>query len=166
MKNNNQNLFLFAGLGAFYFNPKGRVPNGQWIKLYPLHTEGQGLEGGPKQYKRIAICMPLGVYYKLIINKKWSFGAELGYRKTWTNYIDDVGLKYYDPVKLTAAYGVLSAQMADPNLGLIPGQSKPDANGDAAQRGDDEYDSYVSLELSFGYIFKQKRKRSRLRSKF
>lgn len=166
MKNNNQNLFFFAGIGGFYFNPKGQTANGVWVKLHPLHTEGQGLEGGPKQYKRVAVCMPLGVYYKVIINKKWSFGAEFAYRKTWTDYIDDVATTYYDNSKLLAAYGPLSAQMADPSLGAIPGATMPDASGVGAQRGDDEYDSYVTLEVTFGYIFKQKRRRSRLRSKF
>ncbi len=166
MKNNNQNLFFFVGIGGFYYNPKGRTPAGPWVKLRPLHTEGQGLPDGPKQYKRVSVSMPLGVYYKVIINKKWSFGVEASWRKTWTDYIDDVHGTYYDKGALLANYGELSAKMSDPSTGSMPGATSPNADGTGAQRGDKEYDSYMTLEVTFGYIFKQKRKRSRLRSKF
>ena len=40
--------YLFAGIGASYFSPKGLDSAGNWVKLAPLNTEGQGLEGGPK----------------------------------------------------------------------------------------------------------------------
>lgn len=166
MKNNNHNIFLFAGIGGFYYNPKGRTPSGAYTKLKPLHTEGQGLDGGPKQYTNYSICLPFGAYYKLVINKQWTVGVEAAWRKTFTDYIDDVGTRYYDKAALAAAYGPLSAQMADPSLGNIYGATLPDGSGLAAQRGDRQMDSYVSVEVTVGYIFKQKRKRARLRSKF
>jgi hypothetical protein len=166
MKNNNHCLYLFGGVGGFYYNPKGRTAGGKYVKLRPLHTEGQGLDGGPKQYSNWSICLPVGIYYKVTINKQYTVGLELSWRKTFTDYIDDVGRTYYDSLALAQAYGPLSAQMADPSLGIIYGASKPAADGTAAQRGDDELDSYVSLQLTVGYIFKQKRKRARLRSKF
>jgi len=166
MKNNNHSIFLFAGGAGFYFNPKGRTPSGHYVKLRPLHTEGQGLPNGPEQYNNYSIAIPLGIYYKATINKQWTVGVELGYRKTFTDYIDDVSTTYYDKATLEANYGTLSAQMADPSLGEIYGASLPDAVGNAAQRGDAQKDAYVSLEVTVGYIFKQKRKRARLRSKF
>lgn len=166
MKNNNHNIFVFAGVGGFYYNPKGRTPSGVYTKLKPLHTEGQGLPGGPKQYSNYSICIPLGAYYKCIINKQWAVGLEMAWRKTFTDYIDDVSKTYYDGSQLAAAYGPLSQTMADPSKGDVPGASLPAADGTAAQRGDNEYDSYVTLEVTVSYIFKQKRKRSRLRSKF
>lgn len=165
MKGNNTSLFLFAGIGGFYYNPKGLGPGG-YVKLRPLHTEGQGLEGGPKQYTNYSICIPLGIYYKLILQKVWTVGFEFAYRKTYTDYIDDVSTRYYNNEAIAAAYGPLAAQMADPNLGNIVGATSPDGSGVAAQRGDLQKDSYISLELTVGYIFKQKRKRARLRSKF
>ncbi len=160
------NFFGFIGIGAFYYNPKGKTAQGDYVKLRPLHTEGQGLAGGPKQYSNFSICIPIGVFYKLNINKKWSVGAELSWRKTFTDYIDDVGSNYYDPQLLAAAYGPKSAQMADPSLGVIDGASKPAADGTPAVRGDKQKDSYMSFEITVGYIFKQKRKSARLRSKF
>jgi len=166
MKNITHNLYAFAGLGAFYFNPKGRTADGQWVALKPLHTEGQGLPGGPKQYSNFSANLMLGAYYKLTINKVWSAGIEFCYRKTFTDYIDDVGGRYYDPNALAAAYGPLSAQMSDPNLGKIPGATSPDGSGLAAQRGNTQKDSYMSLEITVGYTFKKARKSARLRSKF
>jgi len=166
MKNITHNLYGFAGLGAFYFNPKGQTADGDWVALRPLHTEGQGLEGGPKQYSNFSMNLIGGVYYKVTINKIWSVGIEFCYRKTFTDYIDDVGTRYYDPNALAAAYGPQAAAMADPNLGLIPGATSPDGSGLAAQRGDTQKDTYMSLEVTVGYIFKKARKSARLRSKF
>lgn len=166
------NIFGFIGLGAFYYNPKGKDASGNYVSLYKLHTEGQGLPGGPKQYKRVSICIPIGAFYKLNINKKWSVGVEFSWRKTFTDYIDDVGSSYYDAAALEAAYGPASAQMADPSLGKndpenpLHGASLPAADGTPAQRGDKQLDSYMSLEITVGYIFKQKRRSARLRSKF
>jgi hypothetical protein len=165
-KNFTHNIFAFAGLGGFYFNPKGVDASGKIHKLRPLHTEGQGLPGGPKQYSNFNISIPMGFYYKLTINKVWSVGLEFCHRKTFTDYIDDVSTVYYDPAALTQAYGPLSAAMADPSLGLIPGASSPAADGTPAQRGDADKDSFMSLELSVSYIFKKQRKSARLRSKF
>ena len=154
------------GVRGFYFNPKGKTADGEWVALRPLHTEGQGLPGGPKQYSNLSMNIMGGAYYKLTINKIWSVGIEFCYRKTFTDYIDDVGSRYYDPVALTEAYGPQSAQLADPNLGLIPGATAPAGDGTPAQRGDTQKDAYMSLELTVGYTFKKARKSARLRSKF
>jgi hypothetical protein len=166
MKNITHNLYAFAGAGAFYFNPKGQTADGQWVELRPLRTEGQGLPGGPKPYSNYSYNVLAGAYYKFTVNKVWSVGLEFCFRKTFTDYIDDVSTRYYDPAALTAAYGPLSAQMADPSLGVIPSATSPAGDGTAAQRGDSQRDSYMSLEVTVGYIFKKKRKSARLRSKF
>ncbi len=165
-RNYTHNIFAFTGLGVFYFNPKGQTAEGDWVKLRPLRTEGQGLPGGPKPYKNISINIPVGLYYKLTVNKVWSFGIEMCYRKTFTDYIDDVGSVYYDNNTLAETYGQLSAQMADPNKGLIYGATSPAADGTPAQRGDRQKDAYLSLELTASYIFKKERRSARLRSKF
>jgi len=172
MKNLAHNLYGFAGAGGFYFNPKGLDPAGNWVALRPLHTEGQGLAGGPKQYSNFNWNLMAGAYYKLTINKIWSVGIEFCYRKTFTDYIDDVGTRYYDQAALAAAYGAQSAQMADPSKGLNDPTSPyqfattPNADGSGAQRGDTQRDAYMSLEINVGYTFKKARKSARLRSKF
>ena len=168
MKLNTHSLFIFGGVGTFFFNPKGRNSSGDYVRLRPLHTEGQGLPGGPKQYSNFSFCIPVGAFYKYTVDKQWSFGIEFSWRKTFTDYIDDVSTRYYDPIKLEENYGPLSAAMADPSKGNIYGATMPSGDGTAAQRGDSQYDSYVSLEVTVGYIMKQKRRnrRAKLRSKF
>jgi hypothetical protein len=166
VRNITHNIYAFLGVGVFYFNPKGRTPEGKFVNLYPLHTEGQGLPGGPRQYKRVSVSIPAGVYYKMIVNKVWTIGVEFSFRKTFTDYIDDVGGTYYNPAALEAAYGPLAKQMGDPNLGLIPGATSPDGYGYPAQRGDGEKDAFMTLEVTASYIFKKQRKSARLRSKF
>lgn len=173
-KKKQHQLLGFVGIGAFYFNPKGRPPvTGNWEELHSLHTEGQGLPNGPKQYKRVALCLPMGLYYRLVINNKWSIGAELCYYKTFTDYIDDVSTSYYSPQALKQNYGDLSAQMADPSLGNIAGATAPNADGTGAQRGDKQKDNYMTLQIKTGCfinsVFKKKKHRSKkisLKSKF
>ena len=160
-------LMGFVGVGAFYFNPKGKNPNtGEYEKLYKLHTEGQGLPGGPKQYKRVALCIPFGLNLHYIIDKYWSVGLEVGYRKTFTDYIDDVSTTYYDKNALADAYGSTSALMSDPSKGDIIGATAPNADGTGAQRGDKNKDSYATVQIAVGRFFPPKRGRTKLRSKF
>lgn len=164
-------LIAFGGVGCFYFNPKGKNQlTNEWISLYALHTEGQGLSGGPKQYSRLAACLPFGLYYRVIINRTWNIGLEYCFRKTFTDYIDDVSTTYYNSSVLSNSYGVLSAQMADPNLNQIPNATAPNADGTGAQRGDKQKDSYMSLQLKIGLpisVIKNKLKKNvKIRSKF
>lgn len=157
----------FVGVGAFYYNPKGKNPvNGAWMPLRPLHTEGQGLPGGPKQYSNFSISIPMGVAYSITLQKKWSLGLEINYRKTFTDYIDDVSTVYYDKFQLQQAYGSNSVIMSDPSKGVIPGATSPDGLGNSAQRGDLQKDSYMGVQITIGHFFAPKKSRARLRSKF
>ena len=160
-------LLGFVGVGVFYFNPKGIDPTtNKYVALQPLHTEGQGLPGGPKQYKRVSISIPMGAALHVILNKYWSVGMELCYRKTFTDYIDDVSTTYYDNAALADAYGPTAALMADPSKGDIPGATAHNADGSGAQRGDKNKDSYMTLQVTVGRFFPPKRGRTKLRSKF
>lgn len=160
-------LIGFVGIGAFYFNPKGKNPEtGKYENLYKLHTEGQGLPGGPKQYKRLAISIPVGLTLHYIIDKLWSVGLEFSYRKTFTDYIDDVSSSYYNPAALYEAYGATSVIMADPSIGYIEGATSPAGDGSKAQRGDKNKDSFATLQITVGRFFPPKHGRTKLRSKF
>lgn len=170
MKNRSWDFTAFVGIGGFYFNPKGRNAKGQWVKLKPLHTEGQGMPGGPQNYKNYSISIPMGCAYRIYFNRKVCVGVELNFRKTFTDYIDDVSGVYYDNVAIENQYGTQAAYMADPNKGAIPGQTNwadPSTGVEAQMRGDSKQkDSYMSLQLTVGYIIKKKRGKTRLRSKF
>lgn len=159
-------FILFAGVGGFYFNPKGKNPlTGEYESLYILHTEGQGLANGPKQYKKVGISIPVGIAWRKTINKYWCIGLEVNFRKTFTDYIDDVSTVYYNKQELQAAYGTKAVLMADPSLGDIPGATYT-GDGVGQQRGDKEKDSYMSAQITVGRFFPPKRKKTKLRSKF
>lgn len=170
MKNRSWDFTVFMGIGGFYFNPKARTMQGQWVKLKPMHTEGQGLPGGPKQYGNYSICIPMGLAYRVYFNRKICVGIEANFRKTFTDYIDDASGVYYDKNAIKAAYGSQAAYFADPSKGKNPGQTNwADENkGSEAQvRGDSKQkDAFMSIQLTVGYILKQKRRNHRLRSKF
>jgi hypothetical protein len=110
--------YIFLGLGIFSFSPQGQLPNGHWVNLQPLHTEGEGMDGGKKKpYPLVQVSVPFGVGVKANLFRRFCIGLEWGMRKTFTDYLDDVHGKYYDPNKLdnsTARY------FSDPSIGTDP----------------------------------------------
>jgi hypothetical protein len=152
-KSNTFGLYLTAGFGVFYYNPMSKY-QGANVVLYNLHTEGQGLPGGPKQYKRVSVDIPLGIGFRKALSRQWGLQLEFSQHYTFTDYIDDCSTSYYDNGTLLANYGPVSAHMADPNLG-----NYVNAGGDSyvtavgQQRGDPtDRDNYMFL--TFGAFYK------------
>ena len=87
--------YVFMGISWFKFNPKARL-NGDYVELQPLGTEGQGLPEFPERqpYKLSGFAIPLGAGLKFALNDKINIGAEIGMRKTFTDYLDDVSQNY------------------------------------------------------------------------
>jgi hypothetical protein len=132
--------FLFAGLGVFKFNPKAQFTynsspdlandntgattvhhpdlakfDGQWVELQPLGTEGQETTkfNDRKRYALTQVSIPLGIGYKKQFDDFWAWGIELGVRKTFTDYIDDVSLDYVDEQIVEGNNGRLASAMRD-----------------------------------------------------
>ncbi|MFT5780189.1 MAG: hypothetical protein ACI837_003150 [Crocinitomicaceae bacterium] len=142
MKNHNEQFYLFSGIGVSYFNPKAMY-NGSWTKLRPLHTEGQGLVGGPSEYLPITATIPFGVGFKMGINRMWRVALEATYVKTFSDYIDDVHGVYYDPDELASQISPASAYLSN------PAQQNAGWFGPGQQRGDKNNDSYFYLNVLF-----------------
>ncbi len=106
--------YAFAGIGAFSFNPYTYDINGTKVFLQPLRTEGQGLAQFPdrRPYKTTQLNIPLGFGVKYALSEDVHVGAELGFRKIFTDYLDDVSKTYADRDALLAAYGPRSVQFA------------------------------------------------------
>jgi len=151
--------YVFAGLGAFHFNPKGSLTdqngNVSWHDLQPLHTEGQGFPEYPskRNYKLTQMNIPFGAGFKYLVSGNINLGLELLYRKTFTDYIDDVSTQYIDPVyfdkNLSTADAFLARNISDKTVGIVtPGVFRT-APGN--KRGNPTRDdAYFSLLLKFG----------------
>ncbi len=107
---------LFTGLALFYFNPKAYY-DGRWVALQPLGTEGQGAPGYGKKYARIQPAIPFGGSLKYGFKDKkdnyFTITGEIGIRKTFTDYLDDVSRDAFLPYDvLKAANGELAADIS------------------------------------------------------
>ena len=152
-------LYLFTGISGFYFDPRARL-NGEWVKLKPLSTEGQGLPGGPEEYSNYQIGIPIGMGIRKAMSKYWSIGLEFQWTKTFTDYIDDVSGVYYNNNVIRAARGDVAAYFADPSLGSEGTSEITTAAGQ--QRGDSEdMDSYLFLRFSANYKIYKNRSRTK-----
>lgn len=104
--------YVFAGIGIFHFNPYTNNTNGSKAFLKPLSTEGEGFMAGVKNYKLLQISLPLGIGAEYSLNEDMRIGIEFGYRKTFTDYLDDVSTVYVDQTSLLNARGQTAVDLA------------------------------------------------------
>jgi len=137
MRDKNDQIYIFGGVGVSYFNPKAQY-NGSWVALRPLNTEGQGMEGGAKKTMPITATIPMGVGFRMGLNRMWRLGIEATYVKTFSDYIDDVSTVYYDPAKLGSSQAAYLSNPSEKNSNwFAPGE----------QRGDKQKDAYFYLNI-------------------
>lgn len=151
-------LYVFSGVGGFYFNPKGKYTDGEWYSLQPLGTEGQGLVDTRTKYSLIQLTVPLGIGLKYRINQNYSIGLEYGLRKTFTDYLDDVSTTYFDKAKLNSEKGAMAAYFSNPSLtSADPNNALYNSTVAGQQRGNPSYnDSYMFALISLYYNFATK----------
>ncbi len=118
--------YIFGGVGVFAFNPQAKLGN-DWVDLQPLGTEGQNMpdchQGQiyrdasnfpcPTPYKLVQLSIPFGVGIRYKLTDKIDLNAELGLRKTFTDYIDDVSGNYVNVDQLRANDGETAAILSD-----------------------------------------------------
>ncbi len=134
------NAYLFAGAAIFHHEPKGLVPDfdyvtgganstvkapsaGKWVRLRPLGTEGQYIDGVgvKKPYLPFSYAIPLGVGVRMRLSGPFDLGFETTYRFLFTDYIDDVSNNYVsfdnfdDPLAK-----IMSDRSAEP-VGILTG---------------------------------------------
>jgi hypothetical protein len=144
--------YAFVGVGVFYFDPKTTY-KGTTIRLQPLGTEGQGLIPSRNRYSLVQLCIPVGIGFKYTIDRTWGLGLELGIRKTFTDYIDDVSTTYFDFNNYPNA-NPDAAALSDRSA-KEPGRHNTDAG---EQRGDPrDKDSYMFGIFSINYKLKNGR---------
>ncbi len=115
--------YVFVGVSGFLHNPQAQAPTtdlkgnplpeaGQWVDLRPLGTEGQystllstDANSGIQPYSKVQVAIPIGIGARFRINDVMDFWAEIGFRYTFTDYLDDVSRNYVD-------LGVLNGPLA------------------------------------------------------
>ena len=143
--------YVGLGIGLFHFNPQAPL-NGQWIYLHPLHLEGQGFPEYPdrKEYKLTQIYIPISLGVKYYMRSRMAVSLSALFRKTFTDYIDDVSTTYIDP-KLFNKYlspgdAILARQLY--SRSLRPEKVKPNVGkGEPGNK-----DNYVSVVCSVSFI--------------
>ena len=136
--------YVFGGIALFNHNPEARFQD-NWYELQPLGTEGQfipnsGME--PYSLRQASIPMGIGISYRFF--KPISLNVEIGYRKTFTDYLDDVSTVYPDLVRLEQVSGGMAPIFSKPSnypfeTGFIRGN--PDSK-----------DGYLFTNISLGFI--------------
>jgi hypothetical protein len=155
--------YIFGGVGVFAFNPQAKLGN-TWYDLQPLGTEGQYMvnchEGQiygeaitadcPEPYRLVQLSIPFGLGIRYKLTDKIDLNAELGLRKTFTDYIDDVSGYYVNTDQLRSEQGDIAAILSDRiDRGIYPqgGEFWNGIRGDNSQS-----DWYVLSMVSATYI--------------
>jgi hypothetical protein len=113
------NAYVFAGLGLLYFNPTAEL-NGERHALQPLMTEDVA-------YSRTQVVVPFGIGAKIKAGPFFNIVLEGGYRKTFTDYLDDVSTvhpdksAWTDPIRVALSDRGPEIDMAPRPVGYVRG---------------------------------------------
>lgn len=145
--------FFFAGVAVFHFNPRAEL-NGVTYNLQPLGTEGQFLPGCtdcPDPYSRVQVALPFGTGLRFTLMDRIDLAVELGVRKTFTDYLDDVSGNYPDMAAMQA-WNPIAYQLSD----RIDKNQYPlgGAYVNGIRGNNERNDWYVMTMVSAVYVFK------------
>jgi hypothetical protein len=137
-------FYGLLGIGAFKHEPEAYL-DGQWYKLKSHNTENNS-------YKLLQLNIPIGVGIKHALNDNFILGVEAGWRKTFTDYLDDVSTTYTNLDDLAESHGDLAAKLADRSWEVsetgLPLSSAGEMRGDPNLK-----DWYFQTAVSISYRF-------------
>jgi opacity protein-like surface antigen len=155
--------YIYAGLGVFHFNPYTKDAEGGKTMLHNLSTEGQGVVPGVKKYNLTQFSMPFGLGAERAINEDMKVGLEMGYRKLFTDYLDDVSNVYADQATLFAAKGQKAVDLAYRGYEVGAG-TYPPANTTRGNPNSKDGYFYIAVTFSFRFWFDKYKQTSGLPS--
>lgn len=159
-------LYGFFGIAGFHHNPKTQYTGhnleyqGEYVALQPLKTEGV-------EYKLFQFSIPAGVGLYFTFDKQHRIGWEIGYRTTFTDYLDDVSTTYaaYDEVSTvnrdlawelssrTTREQIEAVNTLAVSRDLLPVNYESFLPGE--KRGDaTNNDGYIFTQFSYSYVLK------------
>jgi len=142
--------YAFAGLAVFHFDPYTYDTSLRKVYLKPLSTEGQGIYANRKPYKLYQPAIPFGGGLKVMASDNLMIGFEIGFRKLFTDYLDDISTTYADYNDLFNAKGQDAVDIAyrgdEIPGGITAYPSKGTQRGSSAQK-----DLYYFTGLNISY---------------
>lgn len=149
--------FLFAGLGVAYSNPKARNLDysNKYQALRPMMNEGE-------KYSPFQAVIPVGfglAFTHKHRGKRHRFGFEMGWRLTFTDYLDDVSKTYVDPSQVAdPSKYYFFANRTDAVPGMTPEWSAnygPPSDVTFGKRGDPSHnDNYLFMQFTYSYLIR------------
>lgn len=156
--------YVFAGLALYHFNPYTFDSTGTRVYLHSLSTEGEGFVPGKNAYSLTQAAIPFGGGIKLALSDDIHVGLEVGLRKLFTDYLDDVSTTYVDQALLLANRGQQAVSLAYRGGELKNGAPYP-VSGDirgGSKYKDWYYFSLVTLSFRLGHNTTYYRSNSRV----
>ncbi|RMG86490.1 MAG: hypothetical protein D6714_04165 [Bacteroidetes bacterium] len=138
--------YVFGGISAFYFNPQTAL-DGKIYDLRVYRTEGVA-------YSPFQAAIPFGAGFKMVVNQRGSLGLEVGLRKTFTDYLDDVSGTYAADLIMADRRNAVRTRLAYRAPEILP--DAPPLPPPGQQRGNPEKDDwYFFFGLTLGLRLSQ-----------
>lgn len=144
----------FTGLGLLFHNPMAKSSvDGKWYSLQPLRTEGQGIIPGTKPYSRFQPVIPIGAGFHYTFKRKYRIGAELAYRFTFTDYLDDISTRHPKRGVLTDPKAIeLSNRTAEMDPSAVPADFNWRPGPGSIRGNPKDNDGYLFLTVNYSYV--------------
>lgn len=140
----------FIGAGILMYYPYAQYQD-KWFALRPLQTEGE-----ENAYSEMTVAIPMGAGAHFTFNKKIRLGMEIGYRFTFTDYLDDVSTDYAFPNELPFAESSIFANRSAEAYArgdISVEEVNPGHYGPGGIRGGkDSNDGYLVAQLSLSFV--------------
>ncbi|MDW3649176.1 MAG: DUF6089 family protein [Bacteroidia bacterium] len=143
--------YVFGGVGVFTFRPQAEL-GGELIDLQPLGTEGQFLidpnDTNPAPYALTQLAIPMGAGVRFAIAKRWDLEIETGFRKIFTDYLDDVSGTYPNLDELRAQNPVAALLSDRIDLTQFPDGAAV-TNGIRGDNTQQDWYIYTNVRINF-----------------
>jgi opacity protein-like surface antigen len=143
--------YFFAGMAVYHFNPYTYDTSGNKFFLQPLSTEGQGFYLDRKPYSLYQFALPFGGGLKYALSDKIKIGVEVGMRKLFTDYLDDVSTTYVDPNLLFTNRGAKALELAFRGGEISNTETYPVNNTKRGEPKNKDWYYFTGITLSFRF---------------
>lgn len=141
--------YFFGGVAVFRFNPYTFDSLNRKVFLQPLGTEGQGFFDGREKYQLTQLAVPFGGGLKFALSENVRVRFEVGLRKLFTDYLDDVSMTYAPGPQLLANNGLLAYSLSFRGDELKQGEPYPNSITVRGNPGSKDWYYFSTLGLTF-----------------